>query len=180
MKYIYIFIGIIVLKFIINLVNYINGFRLERIWFSFFAKKNVNAITYTKQIQNHFKNAGLKSNYQPCSIPVGYGQIANTTISTFDNIFSNSQSTSLFVETYFLEARGVYRKRMLDSFNPLYWMDCIINLPKHLIEYLGLDTETIFTKLFQIIYWLIDSVLLVYYHEPIFNFIKDFISKLFK
>lgn len=180
MKYIYIFIGIIILKFLINLINYINNFRYERIWSTFFTEANVNSKTYAKQIQNHFKNANIKDSNRAITIPTGYGQLATQKFTSFNNIFLNDVDNMALIQNAFLESRGVYKKRMIDSFNPFYWIDLIIKLPKHFIEYLGLDTETIFTKIFQIIYWLIDSVLLVYYRENIFNFFQNFISELFK
>lgn len=180
MKYIYVFICLIILKFILNLLHYLESFRLEKIWYSYFAKNNVNAITYTKHIQNLFKNAGLKDNNQPFTMPTGYNQIVNTTCSIYDNIFSKLGNITVLVQRYFLEARGIYRKRMFDSFNPLYWLDLIINLPKNFFEYLGLDTETIFTKIFQLIYWIVNSVLLVYYREQILKFIQNYFTGLFK
>lgn len=180
MKYIFIFIGIVVLKFLMNIVNYFNGFKLEKIWDSFHVNKDFDNISYISNIQKYFKNAKIKSSNIKLLEPVGLGHAHETTYDFYDNIFLANPDIMRWVNQSFAMARGFYRNRAFESFNPFYWVDFIIKLPKYFIEYLGLDTETIFTKIFQTMYWIIDSVLIVYYREPIFDFIQEFISKLFK
>lgn len=185
MKYIYIFIVIIFLKFLINLLQFLKNPKLHKIWKRYFenlANKKIdnNAITYTEEIVKNFKTANIHDISIPMVEPVGYGQIATSQISAFTNIFANDKTCFTYINDAFLMAHGVYRKRMLDSFNPFFWLDFIIKLPKYIIEYLGLDSQTVFTKIFQLIYWIIDSFLLVCYREPILNYLQDFISKLFK
>ena len=183
MNFVYIFIGVILIKFLINLTRYIENSKLERIWISFYSDKNINAKTYTKQIQKHFKDAGITDSFQPITLPTGFGILANTKISIFDNIFSNVQSVIPLIKTMFLESRGVYRSRMFDSFKISYWIKLIVFLPKNIILYLGLNSDTIFTKLFQVIFWVVDSILIVIYQDEIAIFVKniiDYILQLFK
>ncbi len=181
MIFIKIFLVIIILKFIYNLFHFINNFRLYKIWKSFYSQKqNINAITYTNEIKTHLVKAGIKDSMTPISIPTGHNMIANTSISMMNNIFTNTEVNINYFQFAFLEARGVYRSRMLESFKPSYWASLVIFLPKNIIQYLGLDANTIFTKIFQLIYWLIDSILIAYYQEDIILFFQELIIKLFK
>ncbi len=181
MKYLYVFIGLIIIKFIYNLLQYINNFRLYKIWLSFFDKSsNINAVTYTAEIKSHLLNANIKDSKQPISIRTGYNMIANTKYSMIDNIFTNNEDVFTWYQFAFLEARGVYRSRMKDSFKLSYWIKLIIFLPKNIIQYLGLNAETIFTKIFQLIYWIIDSVLIVYYRDELLLSFQKIFDQLFK
>lgn len=184
MIYVYIFIGIVTVKFLYNLMQYLNNFRLYKIWKSYFEKKsNNNAITYTKDIENHLKQANVKDTAIPILEPLGLGQIATATTTAFDNIFAYDKRPFSYINHAFLEARGVYRSRMIDSFKISYWIKLIVFLPKNIISYLGLNADTIFTKIFQIIFWVIDSILIVVYQDKITIFVKntiDYVVQLFK
>lgn len=179
MYFIYIFLFVWTFKIINNIINYFNAIRLYKIWWSCFSKDNENAVSYKQNIIKLFKNAGLKDNYEPISVPTGYGMVTTTKTSLFDNIFYDSKKNAGQVKQYFLEAKGVYRSRIFESFNPIYWIKCCIFLPKMIIEYLGLNSDTIFTKISQIIFWLIDSILIVKFKDQILGFIETLITKLF-
>lgn len=184
MNYIYIFISVVLLKFLYNLINYLENFRLYKIWTNYFdklikKKKCSNAITYTRNIEEHFKLANISNASIPFSIPIGYGQVATSEATMFENIFANDKRVIPYINNAFLEARGFFKKRMLESFNPMYWLKLIIYLPKNIIKYLGLNTDTIFTKIFQIIFWIADTLLFVIYQDEISIFIKNIINELF-
>ncbi len=168
----YIFSIMFFYKLISNIIFFFNNERLLQIWLSFFAKDNSNAFSYKQQIIDNFKRANIKDTSQPITVPTGYFQVVNTTYSTFDNIFLNDKRTASLTRDFFLEAKGVYRKRIFESFNPLYWINLIIFLPKNIIAFLGLNSDTIFTKISQLIFWFIDSVLIVKYQDKILEFIK--------
>ena len=57
----------------------------------------------------------------------------------------------------FAESKGAYKAKLLETFNPLYWIELIIWLPKQLTLFLGLNNELKAVKtiniLLQTIYW---------------------------
>lgn len=66
----------------------------------------------------------------------------------------------------FYEAEGVYRQRMFDSLNPVYWIELIIYAPKKLLTYLGFDETKILFKtcniLLTFIWWSIMSIIIFF------------------
>jgi hypothetical protein len=63
----------------------------------------------------------------------------------------------------FLEAIGVYKKRVNNSINPLYWLEVIFFFPEKIINYFGLNngsqTIIIVSKTFNAIYWTVGIVI---------------------
>ena len=57
---------------------------------------------------------------------------------------------------------AIFLNRILESLNPLYWIDAIINLPKKALLYLGMSPESVFIKLFQIIWWITMPIFILY------------------
>lgn len=179
MYFIYIFGLIWLFRLFTNIGYYLYNKRLYNIWCSFFIKNNESAYTYNRNIINHFKNAGIKDVISPISVPTGFGMITTTKSSLFDNLFFKSESTISQAKECFLEAKGVYRTRVIECFNPFYWINLILFLPKNTIQYLGLNSDSILAKLSQFIYWIINSILVVAYQEEISSFVKKIIEQLF-
>lgn len=53
----------------------------------------------------------------------------------------------------FNEAAGTYEQRMQDACNPLYWLESIAYLPRHIATYLGVSSDNMITKLLLVVYW---------------------------
>ena len=73
----------------------------------------------------------------------------------------------------FKNAIGVFKGRIFESINPKYWIDCVLFLPKNLLMYLNVSAESIFIKIFQLIYWLF-GIILTLFSNDIANLIKSF------
>jgi hypothetical protein len=54
----------------------------------------------------------------------------------------------------FHQAIGVYRSRAFQAFNPLFWVEVFLNLPKHVLGYLGVKPDNLATRILNVIYWL--------------------------
>lgn len=179
---IFMFVFLLAYKFLKNLFNLYKVKKIEKYFYTIYTD-NPNPLVYeTKsEIINLFKNAGVKDAFIPVTQPVGYGKLAAFNASTFEcypnafNIFAASQTQM------FSNAIGVYKKRMYETFNPLYWIETLIFLPKTLFQYLGFNTETIFLKIINLLYWLfafllglfqddIKSFLISKFPENFFNF----------
>ncbi|MDD3915203.1 MAG: hypothetical protein PHF76_11225 [Bacteroidales bacterium] len=173
----YIFITIVVLlKFILNLYYYLLTNYYFDNYMDFLKNKNTQAFKDKQQVLALFEKAGISDSYIPYSMPAGYGQIANSTVSILENYPSNLDIFAHKTIVYFNIAIGKFQSGMKDSFNPLYWLDLIIYLPKNIISQLGLKSAKIITKILQLIYWLLGiifSLLFYAYNYEILQFIRN-------
>ena len=76
----------------------------------------------------------------------------------------------------FHRAIGVYRSRMIETINPLYWIETIIFLPRQILNYLGVTPESVIIKIAQLIYWLAAFVFGIYRFE-VEEFVRGLLSK---
>lgn len=158
MKYLYIFLSIVALHALYNVINYLRYPMIQNLFlknFSSDTSEKMNAMSHKTQIINYIKNAGVKDKYIPVAQPVGYGHIATSSVSVLENLSINRQDIVSVAMDCLLEAKGNYWSRFINSFNPFYWLRIVIFIPKYLFSYLGLKEESVFIKIFQLIYWLI-------------------------
>jgi hypothetical protein len=71
---------------------------------------------------------------------------------------------------------SVYKSRLAEAINPLYWINVVIFLPRTILEYLGAKGTGLGTKVLQLIYWICGTVLAIWKDE-IFSFIRDLMSR---
>lgn len=126
-----------------------------------------------------FKAAGIKDPKLPYSLPVGYGHFANGTTSVFENLALKNQFIAQYGFQFFDEAEGVFRHRMIEAINPIYWVETLAFLPKCLVEHLGFSSNNISTKLLQITYWIIVSMV-VLFKEDLIMFLQSWLSSFLK
>ena len=79
------------------------------------------------------------------------------------------------IQNYILQAAGEYKHRAWRCFNPVYWIKCVLFLPKNIIKYFGGDSESLFAKIINGIYWLI-GILVQLYPTEIKNIIDGFFN----
>jgi len=179
----YLFLVAVVLKLLINLAKYIQCKRYRNKYSRWLAhpKRELSFPEYRSQVIKLFRDAGISDSYLPSAEFVGYGQVATGSASVFKNFPHNRADMVQATARMFDEAVGVYRSRVLETFNPLYWIEFIINLPKHILSYLGVSSESVVIKIFQLIYWIVIAVfgfLIALYKPEIEKFVRDLISKL--
>ena len=158
MKVLFGFIGILLIHALYNLVNYLRYPIIEKYLLSNYssdATQRVDGASRKTQIKNYIKYAGVKDKHIPVVQPVGYGYVANSMVSLFDNITNNHEDVAKVAINSLLEAKGNYKSRLIDTINPFYWLRIIIFIPKYIFSYLGLKEESIIIKIFQLIYWLL-------------------------
>ena len=140
---------------------------------------NGDFIYKKNEIIRLFDRAGIKHFSFPNVTPVGYGQLARSSFDPFDNLFANDMRVVQSVTSAFETSIGEYRQRIWNSINPLYWIHTIIFLPKVLMEYLGVQSDNVPTKILQVIYWIV-SVFYTIFSDKINQMIQSFLSNLFK
>ena len=127
-------------------------------YLDYWDKKQSNAIQYLSEIKELFAKANIADSRIPFAQPIGYGQISTGMASVFENMFVNDADIISKILIKFDESIGVFRKRILQNFKPVFWIETIIFLPKNIIKYLGFNSNSLFTKIFQLIYWFLSFV----------------------
>jgi hypothetical protein len=174
------FIIVVLIKFLINITKY---FYLKKVII-----KHDAFLDWSEDEENEYKKQiGIKAQYwiqenileiksvvgksgvgdqtKSYMKPVGLGYVQQRNISALDNLlFLNSEIIEL-ARDLINRAKGYYKIQALKSFNPLYWIELIIFLPKELLKYVGVTGEERYSstiiRIFQILYW-VASVYFMY------------------
>ena len=117
-----------------------------------------------------FKDAGLADRMIPFVQPMGLGQILQGQTSLFNNMSNLREDVVSNMKLCFSSARGAYKNRIVENFSPIFWINCVLFLPRTILVYMGVSTDSFFSKLFQLIYWLA-APLLVALRDEIYQFI---------
>lgn len=175
------FLLIVVYKFLTNLLHYFRIKTLHKYFYEFMDGKRDNMNLYRQEVLSLFRKAHVKDVKTPVSESIGYGQIVNATVSVFSMFPSLRPQFSSTALNMFEEAEGAFHKNMLDSFNPFYWIDLIIFLPKTLLAYIGVSSEVTSYKICNLLLtfiWWIFVVLVLYFKPQFQHFIIELIRNL--
>ncbi len=116
-----------------------------------------------------FQSAGLRDPQVPLVQMVDPMHIVRGNYSVFDNLTVLKPEFISAMQALFLESIGVYKKRVSNSINPVYWLEVIFFLPEKIINYFGMSngsqTIAIVSKTLNIVYWVagIAITFLIYY-----------------
>lgn len=108
-----------------------------------------------------FKAARLADVSFAVSEQLGNNLVSAVTVNHFANLSRKDPIIIRRTHQCFAQALHTFRQRSLEAFSPLYWMNTILYLPKNIFKYLGLSTNTLAAKLFQLIYWIMTPLLLL-------------------
>lgn len=154
---------IIVLKFLLNLQNYFKIKKFRRYYEEFLEGNRDDMPSYKQEVCFLLKKAQIPDAQIPVVEPIGYRHVLSAKIS-IQSMFPTTR-TDFAAETLNMlaAAEGVFFKNMIDSFNPLYWIELLIFLPKNLLAYIGLNPETTAFRLCNVlltfIWWVFVAVL---------------------
>lgn len=152
---------VIIIHAIYNLINFLRYPYIEKLLIFNYTDNvelNAKAKTCKKQILDYIKNSGVKDKYISITQPLGFGKVVSCRVSVFDNLLSYRSDIATTVRDLLLEAKGNYWYKFINSINPFYWIKLILYIPKNVLSGLGMDTDSLFIKLFQLVYWIIGIV----------------------
>lgn len=177
MRLLIFFIIVILIKFSLNYYNYMRIKKLHKYFEEFIQHKRTDMNLYRQEVLSLFKKAGVKDVLTPIAEPIGFSQIANATVSVFSMFPSLRPLFAGSALNMFEEAEGVFKKNMINSINPIYWIELILFLPQSLLKYLGLNADSLAFKLWNIfltfVWWVICTLITLFQPE-----IKQIIIKL--
>lgn len=180
--YFLIILAILSVKLIINLTKYIRCRRYLTLYFDWLRdKKDVGwKVTERKsQVIRLFKDAAIEDVSVPHTQPIGYGHIQAGNVSVQMNFPNNRQDIADYTISMFHQAIGTFKARMLETVNPIYWIETIVMLPKATLTYMGIKPEHVSVRILQLIYWMAAATV-----TAVYSFFKpqlvDFIRELFR
>jgi len=155
MRLLYILIVILAVRFILNLSKYIRTKRYHDQYLNWLTvNRTPKLIESRAQVIALLKDAGVKDSYVGTVQPMGYGYVGTGNTLVMDNFPNARQDVANLTNAMFLQALGTYRSRMIDTFNPLRWIEWLIHLPRYTLRYLGVSADGTIIKLAQIVWWI--------------------------
>lgn len=133
-----------------------------------------------KEFLNLMDKADISDHSIPYTQPAGYGYIRQSKAESFHNFPSNVQEFATHTVTSIKEAEGYFKLRMKSSFNPLYWINEILFLPKNLLLYLNFSEEKTLFKLVNVLITFIWWALIVvfsFYQKELKQIISSWLLK---
>lgn len=142
------------------LTNSINLYQTKKLCNEYirwlYDRSNYDKVAQKKYLFKELvKKANIVDVHLPTTQPMGYGKIASFKASVAENFPSCFADFATVTNDMFYEMEGIFKSRIREAFNPLYWINLIIYLPKNLLEYFGLSSDNAGSKLLQLIWWLI-------------------------
>ena len=147
------------LRFVLNLSKYLRTrwyYRRYKKWLS--TSQGMKLRESRGQVVKLFKGAGVEDSFVSVAQHIGYDKLSVKEVSVFGNFPNSRDDFAAPFIAMFLEAKGTYRARMLESLNPLYWIEAIIYLLRTLLGYLDLPAEGTGVKILQLVWWIVGAV----------------------
>ena len=163
LKLIYVFLGYCLIKLLINSSKYYKCKHYLNKYLEWLSNPYWELSEHKSNVIKLFKDADLEDSTIQFATPLGMGQVATGNAWVFDQFPSHREEVVGKTRNYFHQAIGVYRSRALEVFNPIYWVEFIIYLPKHIFNYLGVPPDGVIIKIFQLIYWLVATLVSIFY-----------------
>ncbi|MCY7990976.1 hypothetical protein [Bacillus haynesii] len=175
--------ALLTLNFIYQLSNSIRCGKLIEWYEKWLLDKNFNKDLneYRTEVKKLVDRAGLKGLKIPYEEPIGFGHIRTMTISPIDQFPFRDQKIAITILRTLSAAKGVYKRRMWASFNPIAWLETVVFLPSILLNYLGLEKDKLLAKFFNMVWWIVVviaiPILITTYAAEIGSFVRSIFKK---
>jgi len=174
-KYLAFFALLIFAKFFNNASKLISIKRIRDRYERSFLKDGPSFTEQIPKAKKLLSDAGFGEVSISVAQPLGCSLVSSSQACIVDNLDSRradivSSAISLINQTV-----GVFRMRMWESLSPRYWIETVIFLPKNLVQYLGGKPDGIYTKLLQILYWILTPLFLTF-RANIYQYVVELIG----
>jgi hypothetical protein len=177
----YLFLAIALFKLLVNFSRYIKCKHYLNKYLDWLIDHTSEMVGHKSQVIKLFQDAGVEDSYRVVVEPLGFRQIQTAKVSVWANFPNSEEYFAVLTTRMFHQAIGAYRSRVLETFNPLYWIEFVINLPRQALSYLGVSPESATIKIAQLAYWVVGAVfgfLFALYKPEIEKLVRDWIDKL--
>jgi hypothetical protein len=162
-SFLYVFAGLLLLKLVLNVVRYVRTKRYHSRYTKWVDDPDWKFHEYRAQVVRLLKDAGVEDNHYGVTRGVGHGRTQVANASVLANFPSTRADFVAYTHRMFRQAIGTYRARILETFNPLYWIETILYLPREALKYLGIPPENVFVKLLQLVWWALGTIAAIVY-----------------
>ena len=160
------FLVILLTKLLLNTYNYFRIKKLKQYYEEFLRSKRKNMCEFKNEVLELFKKANVEDASIPVAEHISRSQVMNGMVSIFSMFPTIRPNFAAETLNMFDCAIGSFRKNIVDCINPIFWLDLIVNFPKHIIDYLGFDEKSKATKAIKLlstfIWWLIAAGLILF------------------
>ncbi len=177
----YIFAFLVFYKLVTNSWNYIRCKRFLSQYEDWLKDPDWRLVEHKSEVVRLFKNADVSDSFKGVVRPLGLWQIGTSTVSCFQNFPIRDQQFVGNTLTMFHHAIGVYRSRIVETFNPLYWIGLALNLPRAVLQYLGLSPESVVIKVLQLAYWAVSGIFILLwavYQPAVHGYVKRLVDSI--
>lgn len=174
-KFLAIFMVCFLYKFVNSLNNLCKICKYKKLYCNYLSNNDSKIFQYKTSCIALFKQFNISDAKIPITQKTGYGCLANFQASLYENFPDNTTLFAPETDRMFQDAIGICKSHILECFSIKYWIDCILFLPKKILIYLNVPTESIFIKFFQIIYWLA-GLMVTLFSNDIAKFLKSLIQ----
>ncbi|TFH62629.1 hypothetical protein [Peribacillus frigoritolerans] len=161
MIYLFTILLIVILKFLINIRKF---FLCKKYLQYFFDWLNEDCKVNLSEAQPIVKRLVDEAGYADIRVPhvqsMGYGKLASYEANPFNAFPSRLKSVASVIISILSSSKGVYRQRAFESFNPLFWIEFIVFLPKNIFSYIGLSNKGTTVKVSNIIWWMTCTIII--------------------
>lgn len=119
-------------------------------------------VSRVPKLKSLVKDADITEVYVPHVQHMGYGQAASFKANLLDAIPTSQVDHLSLIISILNKTLGVFQQRIFDTINPLYWITSVLFLPKSIMQYLGVNPDSVITKLLQLVWWLIAPTALIF------------------
>lgn len=172
-----VFVAIVIAKFALNLSKYIQCRRYLKLYLAWVENPTWNMVQHRSQVLKLLNNAETRD-FQAISHRVVGPELLRMTASVKES-FPNKVHASENVHILH-EAIGTYRSRFTEAFNPLYWIECAVFLPRTVLTYLGIAADSVPARFSQIVWWGINLIFTIWitfmYESQISSGVNNFID----
>lgn len=175
-RFLIFFLLIFVYKLISNIINLIKIKYYKFLYDDFIENNSDDIFQHRNHVVELFKKANIPNLSYPITQYTGCNMVSNGHTSLFTAFPTKDVRFVAPTKNAFQNAIGIFRGRIFECFNPKYWIDCVLFLPKNLLIYLNVSAESIFIKIVQVIYWFI-GILFTLLSTEIANYIKSFFAR---
>jgi len=176
-KVIIIFLAFMIVRLLINFPKYLflkKALRKQDI----FVKSNFNKATKRDknrgeravnwleenqlEIEKVVLNTGIDNQTKSYMEPLGFGYTQQQGLPVLRNLALLNPEILQSGKTLLRRAKGYYKSQSLKCFNPIFWIEFIVFLPREILNYFSFDKNVKFgstlINLLQILYWIATTI----------------------
>ena len=133
-KVLILFTLIVIYKIVLNFTRLKQLQRFEKEFILFLSDRPSKIDEHKMQTIELFKKANIPDSQMPVTQPIGFGKVASFNASVYHNFPMAKRTIAEPSLLMFKNAIGVYKSRIFEAVNPLYWIDLIVFLPRNLLQ----------------------------------------------